>query len=79
MIDAIPVTAQVVQAVEEYVCSELSDAAKYENRTPSTNPASGRCTGSRHASTKWDTTRANGSNRNATDMRHNGNGRQRDQ
>ncbi len=34
MTDAIPVTQQVAQAVEEYVDSELSDAAKYENRTP---------------------------------------------
>lgn len=28
------VTQAVVQQVEEYIYSELSDAAKYENRTP---------------------------------------------
>jgi hypothetical protein len=28
------VTAEVVQMVEEYIRSELSDAEKYDNRTP---------------------------------------------
>ncbi len=34
MSESIPVTPNVVQAVEEYVYSELSDADKYENRSP---------------------------------------------
>lgn len=34
MSDAIPVPQGVVQTVEEYVYSELSNAEKYENRTP---------------------------------------------
>lgn len=34
MPEAIPVPQHVVQAVEEYVDSELSDAEKYDNSTP---------------------------------------------
>lgn len=34
MSEAIPVPQSVVQAVEEYVYSELSSKTKYENRTP---------------------------------------------